>query len=125
VVRHFGGTKLGIPGLIEAYGGATTEAVQQSQQVRNQRSIDIRIDAPMKYQPHLLASAKRGNFPVKDLTYTSRFEMTIGVPADDSDTHIYHFLLHLSDRAYDELDDLKDYLDIQLTELGIRFTERS
>ena len=125
VVRYFGGTKLGIPGLIEAYGSATAEAVENSMRRINRSSTEIRLNAPMKYQPHLLESAKRENFPVNDLTYTSRFEMTVGVPAKDSSMHVHNLLLRLSDRAYDDLDDLKVYLDIKVEELGNRFIELS
>ncbi len=94
VVRHFGGTKLGIPGLIEAYGAATTAAVQSSRSVPNQRSIQVRLDAPMRFQPHLLEAAKRENLATKDLNYTSRFQMTLSIPVESKTLHLRRLLLH-------------------------------
>lgn len=35
VVRYFGGTKLGVPGLIEAYGSAAEDAIRENTRVKN------------------------------------------------------------------------------------------
>jgi uncharacterized YigZ family protein len=43
VVRYFGGTKLGIPGLIEAYGSAAAEALDAAPKVERTLTAPIRI----------------------------------------------------------------------------------
>ena len=124
VVRHFGGTKLGIPGLIEAYGAATSDAFENAQIITHERTAEIRVNAPMKFQPYLLNALKRAGFKANDYKYTSRFEMIMCVPFENSERHVMQVLLHLSDRAYESLDDLLGYLDIKTEILGESFTER-
>ena len=46
VVRYFGGTKLGVPGLIAAYREAAAEALAAAQIVERTVDRDVRVDFP-------------------------------------------------------------------------------
>ncbi|TNE79218.1 MAG: YigZ family protein [Bacteroidetes bacterium] len=46
VVRYYGGTKLGVPGLIQAYGGATKMALELSETVE----LDLRKTYTIEYE---------------------------------------------------------------------------
>ncbi len=46
VIRYFGGTKLGVPGLIAAYKGAAADALEQSNIVELTIDREFRIDFP-------------------------------------------------------------------------------
>ncbi len=48
VVRYFGGTKLGVPGLITAYKDATTEVLAASEIVL--RTVDVEIEVECPYE---------------------------------------------------------------------------
>lgn len=43
VVRWYGGTKLGVGGLVRAYGGALARALDEAAVVRCQRAADVRL----------------------------------------------------------------------------------
>ncbi len=47
VVRYFGGTKLGVSGLIEAYGQSAEEVLQSAEVV--ERTVDIKIGLTFSY----------------------------------------------------------------------------
>ena len=124
VVRIFGGTKLGIPGLIEAYGQATLQSADDALFITYQRVQNVRLNMPMKFQPHLLNAIKREGIEATDPEYTSRYEVTLSVPATRANGHISNILLQISDRDYDDLSDQLEYLDITLEELGEGLSER-
>lgn len=46
VTRYFGGVKLGVRGLIEAYGGAATEGIQASGKALKRIRIPYRVEIP-------------------------------------------------------------------------------
>ena len=50
VVRYFGGTKLGKPGLISAYGEAARQCIETApkEQLQPGRAVDLRFDYPYK-----------------------------------------------------------------------------
>lgn len=45
VVRYFGGTMLGIPGLIQAYGGAATQAIKQAGAIEKYLTEELTVRA--------------------------------------------------------------------------------
>ena len=51
VVRWFGGTKLGVPGLIAAYREAAAEALDAASMV--ERTVDVRLRVPSSNEKHV------------------------------------------------------------------------
>ena len=46
VTRHFGGTKLGVGGLVRAYGGITSRCLQQADQIEEFPRERLQVDVP-------------------------------------------------------------------------------
>ncbi|HKK68147.1 MAG TPA: YigZ family protein [Bacteroidales bacterium] len=85
VVRYFGGTKLGIPGLINAYKTAAAQAIENGKIIENVRRVDYRIkfDYPMMDQINRLV--KESDIEVKDRSFMVDCEMTLAVRLSDAD----------------------------------------
>lgn len=47
VVRYFGGTKLGVPGLIEAYGAAAEDAIREN--IRQEKWVTAQLKLQFSY----------------------------------------------------------------------------
>ena len=66
VVRYFGGTKLGVGGLIHAYKTATAEALSQAQTVEKHETSLLKIRFEYLQMNDVMSLVKEFNLPVKD-----------------------------------------------------------
>jgi uncharacterized YigZ family protein len=85
VVRYFGGTKLGIPGLINAYKTAAAQAIENGKIVEHVRRVEYRIkfDYPLMDQINRLV--KESDIEVKDRSFMVDCEMTLAVRLRDAE----------------------------------------
>lgn len=88
VVRYFGGTKLGIPGLIHAYRESAAQALSAARIVHHVRRKTIRISMPVGLQPICYSAAKQLELDITDPVYDSRFEANIALPLADADERL-------------------------------------
>lgn len=91
VVRYFGGTKLGVPGLINAYKTAATGAVEQSEQVEDfeKSVIKIRFDYPI--MEGVMKQLKKHNLNILQSDYAESCNLEIEIPSDTESTHVSYF----------------------------------
>lgn len=78
VVRYFGGTKLGIPGLIEAYGTTTSLGIQQADLLDVHRIQKIRISYPYPEQSHIDTLKNHWNLIELEASYLEKVTITFG-----------------------------------------------
>lgn len=80
VVRYFGGTKLGVSGLKNAYKCAAKEAIENAEEVFKQLSILFKINAPINGMGALekQVSSLNGNWKKKN--FNNSFEGNLEIP---------------------------------------------
>jgi uncharacterized YigZ family protein len=85
VIRHFGGTKLGIPGLINAYKTAATNALDAAEIIENHQMkyVNLRFDYPMMDQVSRLISEAK--LDVLSREFSIDCKMKLGVRLRDAD----------------------------------------
>lgn len=96
VVRYFGGTLLGTAGLIQAYKGAATEAINNANIIKQPITKMITITlAYADYSIVMDSLRKMGLKPVMEDSDSSAIKLSINLP------------VHLHDTLYKEMEHLK------------------
>lgn len=80
VVRYFGGTKLGIGGLIRAYGGVAREALAQAEIVERVKTVKLRLRYPPELFGMVLRLVNRYRAEVEGVAYSEQPILTATLP---------------------------------------------
>jgi len=80
VVRYFGGTKLGVGGLIRAYADATKEAIAAATLVEKQQCTRLAIHFPPELNSGVMGLIHRHPIEVKQVTYNKEARILVAVP---------------------------------------------
>ena len=83
VIRYFGGTKLGIPGLINAYKTATYEAIDQSKIETITLKASYSITTSYDHSAQLMNAFQSMNFEVVHVDYLHRVIYQLKVPLEN------------------------------------------
>lgn len=80
VVRYFGGTKLGIPGLINAYGTAAEDAVNNAETVIKTIFKEIEIQFEYPQMNSVMRIIKENNLKIIEQNMQLSCKIKIGIP---------------------------------------------
>lgn len=80
VVRYYGGVKLGVGGLIQAYRQTAKEAIEASQVVEREDHFYYLIKCEFHQLPRVMNWIKSYKLAIKSQNYTENYEITISVP---------------------------------------------
>jgi uncharacterized YigZ family protein len=108
VVRYFGGTQLGIPGLIEAYKTSAADALGQGMITRRTVLSKVKIQMPYDKHPHFLNYCKTAGIPVLYEEFGEKASITIAFHKSTIEEELKSTL-----RAFSQLDfvTIKDYAE--------------
>ncbi|GAA4282401.1 IMPACT family protein [Gaetbulibacter aestuarii] len=91
VVRYFGGVKLGVGGLIQAYKTAAQMALEASKIVKRTINREFKITCDYKNLNTVMRIIKEGNLKVVSQTMELQCEFVISVRRKDADSVFDHF----------------------------------
>jgi len=80
VVRYFGGTKLGVGGLIRAYSDAAREALAAAHIVVRQVRIEVSIRFPPEVNSGVMGTIHRAGADVLEIAYDDRPHVRVAIP---------------------------------------------
>jgi uncharacterized YigZ family protein len=80
VVRYFGGTLLGVPGLINAYKTVSALALQTTPVIQKAIEINYRLQFNYTKMNEVMVTAKKYNCTVRDQQMELFCQMKIGIP---------------------------------------------
>jgi len=79
VVRYFGGTLLGVPGLINAYKSATTEALAEAQLVEKTVNDVYEVSFDFEFMNDVMKVVKEFSLKISNQVYDNRCTLTFEV----------------------------------------------
>ena len=79
VVRYFGGVKLGVGGLIRAYGDATQAALDAARIVVRRVTVELLIRFPADVNSGVMAAIHRWGAEVRDVRFDATAEVRVAV----------------------------------------------
>jgi len=80
VVRYFGGTKLGIGGLIHAYGDATSAALTAAKIITKKQEIKLSVHFPPEISSRVMGLIHRHPVRVEDVIYEEEARVLVALP---------------------------------------------
>jgi uncharacterized YigZ family protein len=79
VVRYFGGTLLGIPGLIEAYGGAAKLVLSESGKLERVQEEQFTVSTSFEYEQEIHHLLRGFDARILDRQYTENITYTVAI----------------------------------------------
>jgi len=83
VTRHFGGVKLGVRGLIEAYGSCVKHTLDLKPLKKLIQSMDIYIEVSYEFNDILMAQIKNDLTSINETTYTDKVAHRVEIELKD------------------------------------------
>jgi uncharacterized YigZ family protein len=118
VVRYFGGSKLGIPGLIEAYKTSTSNAIEAGSIIRKYVFRSIRIDMSYDQLPSWMNHFRLRGTPIFKEEYHDGASLFLGFKQSTYQHDLMESLREFSHYDYKELADYLKHLNIAITDLN-------
>jgi uncharacterized YigZ family protein len=96
VVRYFGGTKLGIPGLINAYRESAHQALAHGNVVVRHQMLQYTISLPVGLQPKLYHACKHYGIEIEEPEYGSLFSANLNIALKDHEEQVLQLLMMIA-----------------------------
>ncbi len=114
VVRYFGGTKLGVPGLIEAYKTSAANAIQNS--IIIDRKVFLKVRLHMKYEalPPFLNFCKQSKIPVMEESYNETASFVLCLGKSEIEKELEYTLHRYSNMDFPKLEDFLAHLGMTI-----------
>lgn len=85
IVRYFGGTKLGVSGLIKAYKGSTELTLADTKTIKLEKKERFNLQFPYSSQSEAMRTIEKFNGELISQTYMEACELIIELPLKNSD----------------------------------------
>ncbi|MFT7344234.1 MAG: putative YigZ family protein [Lentimonas sp.] len=84
VVRYYGGTKLGVGGLISAYKAAAKAVLEGAEKITVELRENLKIEFNYQDMPHIMAVLKRNRMEIGDLNLEENCSLDIRLSTEDN-----------------------------------------
>ena len=115
VIRYFGGTKLGVPGLIKAYKDATSDAIEKAAVVEKFIVEEFLFKVDFEYHGIIMNELKHLDIEVIEQSFSNKANLKVKIRKSQSEQKIKQLKATLLGWDIDEIkDETKiDFLEIE------------
>ena len=114
VVRYFGGTKLGVPGLIEAYKTSAANAIQSGNIIEQKVYSKVRIHMQYDTHPPFLNFCKQSGIPVLEETFSERAAITLCFGKSSTEDELLQTFSKYSQMDFHSCKEYATYLGVEI-----------
>lgn len=114
VVRYFGGTKLGVPGLTEAYKTSAANAIEEGKIIRRKIFAMIRIGLSYERLPLLINHLRHVGIPIFNEQYHDTPSIIIGVSKSTYEDELKETFRRFSHMDFPHLEDYAKHLGLEI-----------
>ncbi len=118
VIRYFGGTKLGIPGLIHAYKTSTIEALQQATIIHKTQKNTYALSFDYTKMSDIMNSLKKNNIEIVEQNFQETAEIKIAIPQSEVNLVLKNFKASFLKKSVDQISDIQEIEGLKLTFLS-------
>lgn len=114
VVRYFGGTKLGVPGLIEAYKTSASNAILNGIISKRKVYATVRIDLAYEQLPLFINHCINSGIPVFDKAYNETPSVIVGFSKSSLENGLMKTFQQFTQMDFKTLEDYEGYLKMKI-----------
>ncbi len=91
VIRYFGGTKLGVPGLINAYKTSTADALQDAEIIEKTVETFLEIHFGYEWMSQVMNALKKNEIKIIQQDFQEAARIKIAIPKSEVEEKLLHF----------------------------------
>jgi uncharacterized YigZ family protein len=91
VVRYFGGTKLGVGGLIQAFKETAKQAIEANTIIEKEDDVFFQLDFGYDVMPFIMDKLKKGNWNITEQTFENSAVIKLSIPLSKKDLFLTTF----------------------------------
>lgn len=118
VTRYFGGTKLGVPGLIHAYKTAAQDALSQNNIITKYLYDQFEIKFEYAHLGETLNVLKHLDIPVLDKTYDTGVNLQIGIRKSLTEDTLLNMKAKLLKKSIEEVASMDSIEGFEITKIA-------
>ncbi len=85
VVRYYGGTNLGVGGLINAYRTAAKEAIENASIIEDEDRIQLEVNFSYEVMPFVMNEVKASNCKIMEQDFASTPRLILSIPVSNKE----------------------------------------
>lgn len=117
VVRYFGGTKLGVPGLIKAYKDSTEDALKKAEIISKKVKKRLSLQFGYELMSNVMNAIKKHDIEIAEQNFENTAQVIIALPLSEVEDKLLRMRCSIAQCHPEEEDKWKHIAGLEIEEL--------